>query len=200
MSQDRMFVQKRPWKWHRWAQKLESQGWGKKESLLETQMWFLPASSVGGRLSQETMAFANTSVWDKSNPPTLASKPDNSVFPICPWHLFSCCLSIGSQNDSVYVCEHALLRNIWDSSSLLSLSHNLHWFLQTEIMENSLYCNTRMKAEPPRVSGGTSEAEIYFLIFNHHTWYGVCLFCVYHFCQYRCGSFFIFLLIRLLFS
>lgn len=69
--------------------------------LLETQMWFLPASSAGGRLSQETMAFANISVWDKSNPPTLASKPDNSVLGGCPWHLLSCCLSIGSQNDSV---------------------------------------------------------------------------------------------------
>lgn len=46
--------------------------------LVEIQIWHLPAGSVGEGLSKRTMDFANSSVWEKTVPPALVLRPDNS--------------------------------------------------------------------------------------------------------------------------
>ena len=88
MSQDRLFV----WKSH-WAHNLD--GTGSQEisrvgetlsaRLMETQIWCLPASSVGGRGyragQQRNNGSASTAVWEKASPPALALRPDGSVTP-----------------------------------------------------------------------------------------------------------------------
>ena len=66
------------------------------------------------------------------------------------------------------------LRSSWNSRS--PLSHNPHWFVQPEIVGNSLLATGTLgweawcRARIPGFSGGTSAAEVSLPIFIHHTW------------------------------
>ena len=46
-----------------------------------------------------TLASVSTFVWKKTILPALASKLDDSVPPVYPWCLLSCCSSTGSQSE-----------------------------------------------------------------------------------------------------
>ena len=90
MSQDRTYLWKSHWKQLGWACKLGgvwSQGIPRAwyivgARLMMTQIWHLPAGSVGGGLSKGTMASDSTSIWEKVAPPALSLKTDSSVPPV----------------------------------------------------------------------------------------------------------------------
>ena len=70
MSQDRPFLWKSHWKQFQWDYKLgrvKPQGTARAEltalvRLMETQIWCLPTSFVGGRFREGTMASSSTFV------------------------------------------------------------------------------------------------------------------------------------------
>ena len=68
---------------------------------METQIWHLPASSVG---------------WREAAPPSLAWCQTIHFLPVCPWCLLSSCPSAGAQRE--VSLSKSFNRNAWDSRSL----------------------------------------------------------------------------------
>lgn len=67
-------------------------------SLMETQIWHLPASvhRERGGLNKETMTSASTSIWEKVAPPALSLKPNNLVPPCMSLALLNCWPRVGA--------------------------------------------------------------------------------------------------------
>ena len=86
---------------------------------MESQIWSLPAVSVGYRLREGTMASVSTSLWEKAAPPGIALMPDTSAPPCVPPVPFELLPITGTQSECVCVspCADPLRRIAWDSRS-----------------------------------------------------------------------------------
>lgn len=86
--------------WHRVSG--NHQGGGKQFGQVDRDSDLAPACAyrwVEGGLNKRTVAFASTSFRKNAAPAALALKPDNSLPPVCSWHLSSCCPSTGAQRE-----------------------------------------------------------------------------------------------------
>ena len=70
--------------------------------VVETQIWHPPVP-VGRRAQQRNSGFCQHFCLGVSCPISHLLKPGNSVPPMWPWHLSSCCSSAGAQSKCVRV-------------------------------------------------------------------------------------------------
>ena len=143
-------------------------GLGKRERLMETQAWFLPAPAgcIGGGLNKGIIVPVCTLVLEKAAPPALARKPDHLVPPHVSLELLqllSLCWSL----------RWVFAVNLY-SGPLNKTSESLMIFTASCCEEFLFLAVVFQAGEPsvgtPHFSVGTSTEEISFLILNCHMW------------------------------
>ena len=138
--------------------------------LMQSQIWYLPASSVGEGLRKATMASASTYVWEKAAPQLLPWCQTTQLFLICLCCLLTCFPGSGAQSNSVWVSLYTgSLRGTAKESSI-SIFHSLilTGFYSQKLWKLLLPLETW--AEGPGLWLGPHTPEISFPIFMYLTW------------------------------
>ena len=137
---------------------------------LETQIWRLPAGSVGEGLRKGKMASASTSFWEKAAFPALALMPDNSFPPhmsLVPFELLPQCWSSEGVSSSMSVCGP--LRGIaWDSRSPPSHLATIPSGFHSQKLQGPIFLALEPRVGGPGVGLGSLAPEIFLLIFIQH--------------------------------